>query len=322
MRTLWIRRFFLACVLLLSFGMLSALQPARVQADAATVSIVQPMVQGKAIGHVGTKVSLQGSNFTPGGIVRLYTTLSADPGQCRSGNSNLNVFSTNPTTTVKADGSFAVGDNTLVTWPSNAANAGQMYYICAIEQNKGGTALSSNTFTVANQVTINVSPTSVAAGSEFVVTGSNWFPPQPITVNVYAGNNEQAPLLSDTTHNANSDGTINITLTVPATAQAQSYSVHVFAQAQNEVNLTFTQNNVLTVTQTTPTPQPAPSPTPQPTPTAAPSPTPAPTPTPTPADSGGGTPSMGTILLFAIGGLGILLVIVGIILFVLYSRGQ
>src|SRR6266566_2368534 len=65
----------------------------------------------------------------------------------------------------------------------------------------------------------------------------------------------------------------------------------------------------------TPSPSPSPSPTPSPTPSPSPSPTATITPTPTP-----GTGGANLVLVFVLGGLGVVLVVTGIILYVFYSR--
>ncbi|HZU03827.1 MAG TPA: hypothetical protein VFA10_29455 [Ktedonobacteraceae bacterium] len=287
----------------------------------AQVTITVP---SPAMGHPGTKVHLDGSGFNPG-QVNLFTTPNGDPAKCAPGDPDLKRFATSPSVTAQADGTFSLD----TTWPDTAATVGNAYYVCAIGPGTGITGLSNNTFTVVPQVSINVSPTSVAQGGQVTVTGLNWLPPQSITVAVVPPTQATAIVSNHVTSDAN--GKFSITLTIPANTPAASYSVS--AIADNEPTLKALSDNILTVTVA---PTPTPTPTPPPTPTPTPSPTAVPTavvPTPT-SNTGGttappagnGTSSSGvspsSFLLFTLAGLGILLVIVGIILFVMYSRGQ
>lgn len=287
----------------------------------AQVTITVP---SPAMGHPGTKVHLDGSGFNPG-QVNLFTTLNGDPAKCAPGDPDLKRFATSPSVTAQADGTFSLD----TTWPDTAATVGNAYYVCAIGPGTGITGLSNNTFTVVPQVSINVSPTSVAQGGQVTVTGLNWLPPQSITVAVVSPTQSAAIVSNHVTSDAN--GKFSSTLTIPINTPVGSYSVS--AIADNEPTLKAIDANILAVTAA---PTPAPSPTASPTPSPTPSPTVAPTevgPTSTtttgggttapPAgsgnSSGGVTPS--TFLLFTLAGLGILLVIVGIVLFVMYSRG-
>jgi hypothetical protein len=288
----------------------------------AQVTITVP---SPAVGHPGTKVHINGSGFYPD-LVNLFTTTNSDPAKCMLGDPGLKRFSTSPTVPVQADGTFSLD----TTWPDTAASVGSAYYICAIGPGTGVTALSNNTFTVAPPATINVSPTVVAQGGQVTVTGLNWLPPQSVTVAVVPPAQTSTIVSAHVTSDTN--GKFSITLTIPTTTPDGMYSVSTVAD--NELTLAFIDNDILTVT-VAPTPTPSPTATPSPTPT--PSPTVAPTqvdPTPTTATggstlspsggsgSGSGGVSPGSFLLFTLAGLGILLVIVGIVLFVLYSRAQ
>jgi hypothetical protein len=263
---------------------------------------IQPMV-----GRPGTQVQISGSGFSQDGTLRLFTT--PNPGKC-SGNGSpaslgLLPFNTSPTVTVN-NGAFTLN----TTWPGNAATPTTPYYICGIGPGGQGPnfrTLSSNTFTIAQAVTITVNPTSAAPGDQVTITGANWLPPQQLNISVTPGGGGQA--IATTSVNSDNNGNFSTTLTIPATAQPGTYTVQVVAA--NETTMTAT--NPLTVqNKATPTPTAGPSP------TAAPSPTV--TASPTPANGGNTTGGPSNALFYVMGVIGVLLVIVGIALFVVYSR--
>ncbi len=305
---------------LLFFGIVAPL-PASAHTRRALAA--QVSFTGTMLGHPGTKVHIAGSGFTPGSSVSLYTTASANAATCVNATNpvtaGLTPFSSSPTTTAQADGTLAVD----TTWPNSASTATTAYYICALSTT--AKALSSNTFTVAQPVTIDaVTPASVAPGGQVTITGSNWLPVQPLDVAVGMGNNGTIA----ENNNVMPDGTghFSVTLTLSATAQPQAYAVRV--TAVNEQTMTLVNNNALTVTQAaTPTPTPTTAPSPTPSPTGVPTATATATPTPpanngtTPTNTGGGGGNpLFTFLIFALGGLGTLLVIVGAIMYAVYSR--
>ena len=299
------------------------------RAEAAVVmpqlTISLPAGGTQVIGHVGTKVHLSGSGFTPG-TLQLYTTSSNDPAKCTSTATSLTPFTPN-TATAQSDGTLTVD----TTWPASASTVGTAYAICAIASPTSG-ILSANSFTVAAPPTITVAPTSLAAGQQVTISGANWLPAQTLTVAI-TFSNVAAVVVSDHAlpdHNGN----LLATLTIPATTPAGNYSVSVIAD--NESTLRVTENNALTVTAlvptvtTTTTASPTATSTIAATPTATPSvvsATSTPSVTTTPTQQGATTASdttsnTNTFLLFLLGGLGILLVVVGIILFILYSRSR
>ncbi len=277
--------------------------PAHVAGN-AQITIVQPMV-----GHPGTQVQISGSGFPQDGTLRLFTT--PNPGKC-SGNGSpaslgLLPFNTSPTVAVN-NGAFTLN----TTWPGNASIPATPYYICGIGPGGQGPnfrTLSSNTFTVAQAVTVTVNPASVAPGDQVTITGANWLPPQQLSVTIEPGGGGQA--IATTAVNSDNNGNFTITLTIPATAQPGAYSVRVVAV--NEVTMTQTQANALTIqNKATPTPTTGPSP------TAAPSSTVTTVPTPASGSNTTGGPS--NALFYVMGVIGVLLVIVGAALFVVYSR--
>jgi len=304
-----------------SFFFFSIAAPLPASAHAYRALAAQVSFTGTMLGHPGTKVHIVGSGFTPGSSVSLYTTASADATACANATNpvtaGLTPFSSSPTTTAQADGTLALD----TTWPNSASTATTAYYICALSTTVK--ALSSNTFTVAQPVTIDaVTPVSVAPGGQVTITGSNWLPVQQLAVSVGM---ENSGTIAESNVMPDSNGHFSVTLTVSATALPQAYPVRVIAV--NEQTMMLVNNNALTVTQAaTPTPSPTTAPSPTPSPTSVPTATATATPTPpastgttTNTGGGGGNPLF-TFLIFALGGLGTLLVIVGAIMFFVYSR--
>ncbi len=320
---IFIQRFLLISCCVLSFftiaSILSIQVPHAHAVGGTSVTITSPLTNGKAIGHVGTKVEIVGTGFNPG-TINLYTTTSNDSTKCTNtgnpANLGLTVFSTSPTVVATQNGTFAL----QTTWPDSAGSGGTSYYICAIAS--GPTALSINTFTVAPPVQINVKPSTVPQGGQVTITGSNWLPPQTLNVSIVVGNSDAPPIVTQTpTSDAN--GNFSVTLTIPATADTSVYAVSVYAQNESTPEMTIVENNAITVTV---------APTATPIPTATPTTAPAATPTPTTVSTGitqtnntGGTNtnsgnSVNSTFLLMLGALGILLVIAGIVLFVVYAR--
>ncbi len=153
--------------------------------------------------------------------------------------------------------------------------------------------------TVAQPVNVTLSPTTVQAGKPVTISGENWLPAQQLTVQIAATG--QSDVLVQGTPSSNSSGHFSISLTIPPTATPGTYAIIVFAS--NQQSLHFEQDSMLTVT----------APTETVTPTSTPSPTA--TVTPTPNGSNGNGSSGLTILTFILGGLGVILIITGLIMF-------
>ena len=313
-------RFVLMACCVLSFFIIASMQAPHAHAVGGTsVTITSPLTNGKATGHVGTKVEIVGTGFNPG-TINLYTTTSGDSTKCTNAgnpaNLGLTVFSTSPTVIAGTGGTFSL----QTTWPDSAGSGGTSYYICAIAS--GPTALSINTFTVAPPVQINVKPSTVPQGGQVTINGSNWLPPQTLNVSIVVGNSDAAPIVTQTpTSDAN--GNFSVTLTIPVNANTRTYAVSVYAQGESTPEMTIVENNAITVT-LPPTATPVPSPTPTTTPTAAPTSTAASTGITQTNDTGGTTSTSGSsvnpMFLFVLGGLGILLVIAGVVVFMMYAR--
>ena len=275
---------------------------------------------GALVGHPGTKVHIEGTGFTPSVNAALYTTPTNDATKCISGADpaalGLTSFATKPTVAIQADGTFQVN----TTWPNSAAIATTAYYVCAIAgpaQTPGG--LSTASFTVAQPVTIKVtpqSPTTISPGSQVTISGANWLPSQALTVAIVPPGEAGVVVSDHVTSDAN--GNFSLMLTIPSTTGAGTYSVSVIAD--NEPTMKAALANAVTVAAAA-TPTPTATTAPSPTATTAPTPTATTTPTPTPTTNGGGGGGM-TILIFALGGIGTVLIIVGIVLFAAYSRAH
>ena len=286
------------------------------------VTITLPSGANPAIGHPGTKVHIAGTNFPPSMTVALYTTPNSDPTKCISGADTaglgLTSFATSPTIMSQADGTFQIDPK----WPNSAAIATTTYYICAISSDPTGAhAISTTSFTVAQAVAITITPqssTPVAPGGQVTIAGSNWLPPQAMTVSIVSPSQATAIVSDHVTSDA--QGNFSIALTIPSTAPAGTYSVSVIAD--NEPTMKLTQPNAVVVASAaTPTPTPAPSPTATATAQATVTPTPSPATGGNNGGGGGGGSGM-TILIFALGGIGAILIIVGIVIFATYSRGR
>lgn len=293
--------------LLLSF-FVSSPDALAVAAKRGQLQITNPLVNGTAQGRAGTQITLSGSNFDPNDTINLYYTTNGDSGQCtNNGNPpdhGLQPFDNNATIQAQNDGTFTQ----TVTWPTGANSPNTPYYVCALSQNVH--ALSSNTFTVMqSNAAFNVTPASIAPGGQITVTGTQWLPVQLLTVSVTSTDGSQT--VASQTVTPQQDGSFTAQVTIPQTAQAGTYNVLVFATG--DATLKSTKQGGLTITQATPTPAP--------TPTIAPTPTHAVTATPTPATGASTTGAGGsglTILIYVLGGIGVMMVLIGIVMFMAY----
>lgn len=263
--------------------------PTPTPTPAPTLILSQPGNDNQPIGHPGTKVDITGQGFTPNSSVNLYTTIN--PNQCITGGA-LTQFSSQIVEHIQSDGTFDL----QTTWPSTASQPGTAYYVCAIASGQQGIA-SGQTFSVAPNVTVNASTNTVNPGDSITITGDNWLPPNQLQVSIVSKQNtgDTNPAAS-TTATPDNNGHFSVNLTVDNNAQPGQYEVNVVASDEptltNQPSTTFITVNG----QATPTA----------TPTAAPNPS-----------TGGGSNGNGglTALTFILGGLGLLCVIVGGIMF-------
>lgn len=299
---------------------LKSLETPTAVATNAAITITQPGGNGGTIGgHPGTRVQIVGNGFQPGSSINIYTT--SDTTQCSVNNAdNLQAF-TPRTVKANGNGNFQINPQ----WPASSGQQGTTYYICAINAATGTATVSGTAFTVAQDVTVTSTTPGANPGDQVTITGKNWLPAQQLAVSITSNQGTNSIVSGQT--NSNSDGSFSIDLTIPQGVQGGSYGVSVVAV--NEQSLNTYKDNVITINasaQTTPTVTATPSPAATPTETA----TATPAPTPTAVAGGGGTGTTGggsgipplTLLIFTLGALGTILVIVGLIMFVSYSKAS
>ncbi len=266
--------------------------PTPTPAPTPVLTLSQPGSDNQPIGHPGTKVDITGQGFPPGSSVRLYTTITSN--QCQSEGS-LKPFTSQPTENVQADGSFDL----QTTWPNNASQSGTAYYVCAISS--AGAIPSGQTFSVAPQVTVSTSANSINPGDSITITGDNWLPPLQLQVSIVP-NTGSTNAIANTNATPDSTGHFSVSLTTDKNTQPGQYVVNV--SAPDESTLTNQPSNtIITINgQATPTV------------------------TPTASSAKGGSSGNGgvTILASILGGLGLLCVIVGGVMFAVSgpSSGQ
>jgi len=204
---------------------------------------------GNPEGPVGELAEVVGSGFTVGASVNLILApgdSSGDPTVCQSGAIPLG-----SDITVQNDGTFTFS----FTWP-NTANAGD-YSVCALNPSDGSvlTGADGGPFHVlsANQPTIQVSNASVAAGNAITVTGSNWLPPQPVSVLIGTCHNCGASPIVNATPNSDSNGAFSVLLAIPAGTAPGSYVASAFTTNNDVLDVGLTGGAVpLTVTAAAP----------------------------------------------------------------------
>lgn len=306
-------------------GHASAAGPAQI--DFSLPNGAQPL------GHVGAHIHLTGSGFIPSAKIDLFTTPNSDATKCASASlknpaaAGLTAFATLPNIDADAQGGFQVD----TTWPNSAAFATTNYYICAIAANSsaatatatpgsaGSAAISTKSFTVAQPLELAVSAASVQPGGQVTVNGSSWLPPQPLHVAIVGPDGSE--LVATTVQAGQIDpmsGNFSISLTIPQNATAQSYGVKVYAI--NEVTLAKALHNVVTVADNNATATAAATNNATPTATAQATAT-----STTTASSDNGNQSSGggggaTPLIYGLGGLGAILIIIGITVYIVYSK--
>lgn len=256
-------------------------------APTPTLILSQPGNDNQPIGHPGTKVDITGQDFIPNSSVNLY--IAINPNQCATGGALMR-FSSHPTQNVQADGTFALH----TTWPNNANQQQTAYYVCAIPSGGQGIA-SGQTFSVAPNVIVNTSTSTANPGDSITITGDNWLPPHQLQVSIVSkqGTGNTNPTAS-TTATPDNNGHFSVNLTIDNNAQPGQYEINVVAP--DEPTLTNQPNNTMITVNGQATPIA--------TPTAPPS-------TGRETTSNGGL----TPLIFTLGGLGLLCIIVGGIMF-------
>ncbi len=275
----------------------------------ATISLAVPG-SSSLTGHAGTKITITGQGFKTAAstMVNIYATLT--PQQCVPGGA---LYAFAPNTATITNGSFTFDGR----WPHGTAertppeDPGSSYYVCALTT-EGEAVASSQAFTVAPALTADPSKDHINPGDQVTITGTNWIPPQQLTVDLISTAGQS---VSQKTTAPDQSGNFSVTLTLDPNIPPGQYIIQVTTTGDPQGPQYRNSNPVIINAPVTPTPSPSPSPTPSPTPTVA------PTPSPTPPGSGdnsgssqGGSPGM-TILIFTLGGLGVLMVITGLIMF-------
>jgi len=260
--------------------------PTPTPAPTPTLTLSQPGSDNQPIGHPGTKVDITGQSFPPYSSISLFTAIN--PNQCVTGGT-VTQFSSQPTETVQADGTFDL----QTTWPTNASQPGTAYYVCAIPSSGRGIA-SGQTFSVAQNVTVNASSNSVNPGDSITITGDNWLPPLQLQVSIIPkqGTGGNTNSIASATTTPDNNGHFSVSLTIDNNAQPGQYEINVVAP--DESTLTNQPSTAMITVNG------------QATPTA------------TPTTGTGGSNSNGgglTPLIFTLGGLGLLCVIAGGVMF-------
>lgn len=305
----------IASILLLSYFFSPLVLAAQARPAAGTGSVSISLTGGgPVVGHPGTAVKISGQNFTPNTSVTLYLTADGDPANCVPNQAGLLPFGSLAAPTVTASGSFVTKD---AKWPDNAANANSSYFVCAIGSNPDGTtttAVSQTPFVVAQAVTIDsIDPQTVNAGGTVTVKGKFWLPVQNLKVSI--AQPDAQPVVSKTVKSTGQEGQFTAALTIPGDALPGTYVVSVYAVNEQTPAMTKTQTG-LNVQEA---PKPTATPTTAPTATAVPSPT-VDTGTPPVSSGGGDAGGIATLLIYTLGGLGVVMVIVGITMLIVYRK--
>jgi hypothetical protein len=283
---------------------------------------------GNPWGPVGENASVEGDNFPANQQFRLVLV---------QGDSNNDAtLCHSPVATVGTATSNSAGQfYQNYSWPVAAGQVNKAYSICAIKAADGSVASSKDDgpFTVlsSSPPVINISSTSVAAGSTVTVTGHNWVPPQAVNINIAGcadcepGNTEVTMVTAHST--GLNDGSFSIVVTIPASTKAANYVVDALTQSGMDANY-ITGVKHLTITAAAPAATPTTAPTSTPTAAATTTPVSTVTPTAVPANnntgsdnsSDSGNSGLATALVIAIGLL--LLAIAAFVVFMLMQRSD
>lgn len=266
---------------------------------------------GATSGHPGTQIQLTGTGFPPNSPITLYA--ATDQGQCTDGQMGAaSIQPTSGSSTTDGIGAFQIG----AAWPSSGATQpSTAYYVCARvnDTNKA----SNITFTVLPNATVTAAPQQANPGDAVTISGQNWNPQEALTVAITSG--QGGPTIASQPATADGGGNFSISITIPAGTQGGNYGINV-TDTTNPNQTQYFSNAITVNQQLTPTPQATATDTPTPTPAA----TPIATPTPTESGNGSGSSNNGSMLwlIFALGGLGVVLVIIGLTMFLTNSHNS
>ncbi|GCE25643.1 hypothetical protein KDA_11270 [Dictyobacter alpinus] len=259
---------------------------------------------GTPAGHAGTVIQLTGAGFPPNSDVSF--SIATDANQCATGNGGVAALQPQQPAKADANGGFMV----QAAWPDGANQPNTKYYVCASAS--GSHAAAGTPFTFVGAPTVTSSSQNVTAGDKVTITGQNWLPQQALNIAILAGSGGNPIATAQTTPDAN--GNFSIDVEIPAGTAAGNYSINV--TGATDPTQKANADNALTISaQATPTPGATATPTPGATAT------PTPAATPTAASSGGSGSNPGMLwLIFGLGGIGVVLVIVGLTMFLSHSH--
>lgn len=277
----------LICVTLLALATLAA-PTAHAGGSAPIIHWDSSMIyagqnNGNPWGPVGENTIVHGANFPANEQLRLTIA----PGDSNQDATVCNqAVVTVPIANVITDSAGNFTQN--FSWPAIAGQVNQAYSICSLLASDSSVASTRDDgpFTVlsSSPPAINLSATTVAVGGSITITGQNWVPPQPVSVNI-AGCAACEPGNTEVTHGSTTSvglnsGSFSLTVTIPTSARPGNYVVDALTQSGLEAFYT-TGVKHLTITPATtsnPTPvataSPASSPSTTSTTTTAASPTP------------------------------------------------
>ncbi len=303
-------------LILLFFCLATLIISASLSVSVAWAAGGQFTLSGQTTGQGGTTFHITGTGFAPDGTYTLYATL--DTKKCTVGDPGiLGLLVFTPATVTVSKGSFSQD----LTWPMGITQTGK-YSLCvanaaAVSATK---TLSSNAFTLV-AATLDVAPKSVQPGQSVTLIGTDWLPAQQLDVSI--GSDSSAPLVEDPNMMPDSTGSFSVTMTIPENTTPSSYTIR--AYAVNNQALSVVKERSLTVMQASPTPTPTPTmqPSPTPTPTVAIQPSTTPTAatqlgnpdTSNPIQIGAGSDNNLKSDFCRMAGLGILLILIGTIIF-------
>lgn len=183
---------------------------------------------GNPWGPVGENTIVHGANFPANEQLRLVIA----PGDSnRDATVCKQAVVTVPIANIITDASGSFTQN--FSWPAIAGQVNQAYSICSLLASDSSVASTRDDgpFTVlsSSPPAINLSATTVAVGGTITITGQNWVPPQPVSVNI-AGCAACEPGSTEVTHGSTTSaglnsGSFSLTVTIPASAKPGNYVV-------------------------------------------------------------------------------------------------
>lgn len=268
------------------------------------VGIITPTFNNVAEGPVGAHLTVEGANWSANATLTIWPALTQ--AACAQTPPSAITGSLMIDATGSASGSYV--------WPLSVNAVGQSYVLCGSDGTltimPGVTVNAPNTYTVlaANPPAITLTPPKITQGDMFTISGQNWKPAQPVTVNICSDAACNTQALPSQRVTSNDDGTLEIQFPTSSNTPAGTY----YVQATSD-NGALTAPPVNAPVQLTVNALPTPTPSPSPKPTVT------PTPTPSPAPSSRGTGDT-ALLIFMLGTLSILFLIGGIISLAVYTR--